>query len=230
MPGLDGTRTDLAYETADGSRALRFEHLALVAFDVYRLRRPDTTQDYSPAEPARAETRLAQMSHAERELLQHNIIAGLPGSEESFTLAASQLALDAYDGIDPAQLRQHLILFLEAIVPVAEEVGVNLTIQPDDPPFAILDLPRVVSPQADVQALVDAVPSGRNDLCFCSGSFSVRPDNSLMHLLRVIADRIHSVHLRSTQRDGEGNFYEANNLEGDVDTFSVVSGLVAIMD
>ena len=228
MPVMDWTRTELEHKLPDGSEALYFERAAFAAFDLFMLQRPGAAADYSLEEREAAKRRLETMGDAERERLIRFVIAGLPGgtTEGKNSLLSFQATLDTYADIDAATLRANLIAFVEAVAPVAEEVGIKLAIHPDDPPFPLLGLPRILSTAADARALLEGIDTPANGLCFCTGSYGVRPDNDLPAMVREFGDRIHFVHLRATKRDTAGNFFEADHLDGDVDMYAVMKELL----
>ena len=227
MPVLDWTRTSLDYEVEDGSKALRFDINAFAAFELYILKRPGAEQGYSEAQQNNAKIFLETLSEAEKITLTKTIIAGLPGAEEGYTLEQFQDILNTYHAIDADTLKENLVLFLKEIIPVAAQNKVLMCLHPDDPPFSMLGLPRVVSTEEDYAYLFEQIPNISNGITFCTGSLGVRADNNLVQIFKRFADRVHFIHLRSTKRDAEGNFYEANHLEGDVDMYGVVKAVWA---
>ncbi|OMQ24640.1 mannonate dehydratase [Serratia oryzae] len=227
MPILDWTRTDLEYLLPDGSKALRFDQIAFAAFDLYILQRAGAEKDYTAEEQTEARAYFNAMSAAEIAKLTGNIIAGLPGAEEGYTLEQFRARLAEYDHIDKAQLRENMAVFLRAIVPVAEEVGVRLAVHPDDPPRPILGLPRIVSTIEDMQWLKETVDSIHNGFTMCTGSYGVRADNDLVKMIETFGDRIHFTHLRATCREqNPKTFHEGAHLQGDVDMVSVIEAIL----
>lgn len=227
MPILDWTRTDLEYLLPDGSKALRFDQIEFAAFDICILQRPNAQADYTADEVEQAQQRFLAMSDEDKTRLTRNIIAGLPGAEEGYTLERFRTHLATYKEIDKAQLRDNFAYFLKAIIPVAEEVGVRMAVHPDDPPRPILGLPRIVSTAEDMQWMVETVSSPANGFTLCTGSYGVRADNDLVAMIKQFGSRIYFTHLRSTLReDNPKTFYEAAHLYGDVDMYEVVKAIV----
>ena len=230
MPVLDWMRTDISFSMPDGSKALRFEKVAFIAFDLFLLKRPYAENDYTKIEFETAEIRFNSMTDIEKETLFNNALLGLPGSEERFTREGLKTALASYEHIDSKKLKEHLFYFLEEVIPLAEELELKMAIHPDDPPYPILGLPRIVSTEKDIQELLNAAPSKANGICFCTGSLGVKKENDLVGMIERFGDHIHFIHLRNTITDGAGNFYEANHLDGDTDMYLVVKEILTIMN
>jgi mannonate dehydratase len=215
MPVLDWTRTNLNYRLPNGVTTLRYVHLEVILFDLFLLKRKGAEWEYTDWQQESALKQFEQISEAEKTRIISNILKGLPGAEEGYALEKFKAKLSAYDSIDHEQLRSNLVKFLQEVTPVAEANKMKLVIHPDDPPFDIFGLPRIMSTYDDVEKIFDAVPSPSNGLCFCTGSFGVRADNDLRRMAQAFKERVHFIHLRSTQRDQSGNFHEADHLEGD---------------
>jgi mannonate dehydratase len=230
MPILDWLRTDISYTLSDGSKALYFERAAFIAFDLFLLKRPGSEKDYTDEDIQKATTRFEKMNDGEKEKLFRNMMLGLPGSDEAFTADQVLAALKTYEGTNAKQLQQHLFYFLKQVVPVAEKCGLQMAIHPDDPPYPVLGLPRVVSTEQDALDIINSVPSVANGLCFCTGSFGARADNHVVSMLQRFGNHIHFLHLRNTKRDKEGNFYEADHLTGDTDMVAIVKEVILIME
>lgn len=229
MPILDWLRTDVEYTMPDGSKALYFERAAFIAFDLFLLKRPGAEKDYSQAEINKATARFDLMTETEKERIFRSCTLGLPGTDEAFTASQILAALKTYEGIDEKKLQQHLFYFLKEVVPVAGECGLVMAVHPDDPPYPVMGLPRVVSTAQHAADIINAVPSKANGLCFCTGSYGARADNNLVEMIRRFADHIYFLHLRNTKRDAEGNFYEADHLGGDTDMYAVVKEIILML-
>ena len=228
MPVLDWMRTDVTYQLPDGSRALYFERLDFIAFDICMLKRQGAESDYSNQEVEKAKGKFALMTAEARQKLFDNTMLGLPGTKDAFTPPQILTALKEYAGISAEKLKTHLFYFLQQVIPVAEACGLKMAIHPDDPPYAILGLPRIVSTEQNVRDIIASIPSPANGLCFCTGSFGARPDNDIPAMLKRFSDNIHFLHLRNTKRDEAGNFYEADHLNGDTDMYEVLKVILLI--
>lgn len=228
MPVLDWIRTDLEYPMQDKSLALRFERAAFIAFDIYMLNRPDASADYSPEEVEAAKNWYAVSSQADKDRVYTSCLQGLPGSTVMFTAEEVLKLLDSYSHIDRDTLKANLKFFLQEIIPTCEKTGIKMAIHPDDPPYQVLGLPRIVCTEQDAADLLAAVPSPHNGLCFCTGSYGARADNNLPKMIQRFGDRIHFIHLRNTARDVQGNFFEADHLGGDTDMYEVMKEIVLL--
>lgn len=228
MPVLDWIRTDLEYLMEDGSKALRFERLAFIAFDLFMLKRPGAEVDYTPDQIADAQNWLDHASEERKAEVYHSCLQGLPGSTVEFTAEQVLSLLDSYAHIDRDALKANLKYFLQEVIPVAEQYGVKMAIHPDDPPYQVLGLPRIVCSEADAADLIAAVPSPSNGLCFCTGSYGARGDNDLVRMIKRFGDQIHFIHLRNTKRSQNGDFYEADHLAGDTDMYGVMKELILL--
>ncbi|WP_333629758.1 mannonate dehydratase [Agrobacterium cavarae] len=230
MPVLDWTRTDLRWETRHGARAMRFDLTDFAAFDIHILKRPNAAADYPDWLVDEAARRFADMPDTTIAALGRNIGAGLPGSADGYTLDQLLEKLRSYHGIDRARLQQNLIDFLSEVVPVAEEVGINLCAHGDDPPWPLLGLPRILSTEEDYAHMLSAVDSRANGVTLCTGSLGARQDNDLPFIAKRFADRIHFVHLRNVTRDTDTvpcSFFEDEHLEGGTDMVAVIAALLA---
>lgn len=229
MPVLDWTRTDLAWRLPHGGTCMRFDLVDFAAFDLFVLARKGAPADYCEDLKSRAKARFASMSDDVKSALATNVTCGLPGAAENLTLEGVRAHLAEYDGIDAGQLRGNLIAFLEEIVPTAEKLGLRLCCHPDDPPFPLLGLPRVMSTEADYRAILEAVDSPANGITLCSGSLGARPDNDLPGMMRRLGHRVHFLHLRNVKRDTAdqaGSFFEAEHLDGDVDMVALIGEIL----
>lgn len=227
MPVVDWTRTNLNYTLKNNAKALRFEMTDFAAYDVHLLQRAGAEQSYSPEVLAKAKARFDAMSLAEQQLLEKNIIAGLPGGEGSYDRESIRVAIEQFIALGEAQFRENLLLFLQEVIPVAEPAGVKMCIHPDDPPFSLFGLPRVVSTADDARIILSSVPSLNNGLTLCAGSFGARGDNDLVAMAREFGPNIHFVHLRNVKREADGSFYEADHLDGDNDMVGLIQALLA---
>ncbi|WP_375326184.1 mannonate dehydratase [Flagellimonas sp. GZD32] len=230
MPILDWVRTDQGYTNVDGTKALLFDEVAFIFFDVFLLQRPGAESDYSKEQWDEAKAYGEALNEVEKKKLFQNILLGLPGSDESFTPEKILELLKAYEGIDDDTLRKNLVHFLTEVAPVAEELGVKLAIHPDDPPFSVLGLPRVVSTEKDIENILSAVPIGSNGLCYCTGSLGARPKNDLVRIIDQHGDRIHFLHLRNVKREDGKRFRESEHLNGDNPMEEIVEKLLLLMN
>jgi mannonate dehydratase len=230
MPILDWTRTDLAWRVAHGGTAMRFDLVDFAAFDIHILTRDGASDSFTADVVSLAEQRFAKMTAADQDALTHNILCGLPGAAESYSLADVRAQLADYSGVQADQLRTHMIAFLAEVVPLAESLGMRLCCHPDDPPFALLGLPRIVSSEADYRQILDGVDSPANGVTLCSGSLGARADNDLPGMMERLGARVHFLHLRNVKRETAStpcSFHEAEHLSGDTDMVALVAAALA---